>query len=103
MLQGEAVLSSLSVEGVCELLPRLEELSAPTVAALQINLRASNVSGKVLALCDLADLKQVGAREKYFIYPLIFFFTSVVIRKILKILLGLISRIILSCSKTLMT
>lgn len=41
------------------MLTRVEELSATTVASIQTALKENNIGGKVLALCDLNDLKQV--------------------------------------------
>lgn len=53
-------LSTMNVDGVCELLTRIDELSAPTVLSIQAALKESNIGGKVLSLCDLGDLKQVS-------------------------------------------
>jgi hypothetical protein len=52
-------LSTLSVDGFCDLLPKLEELAPATVTSIQSSLRENNVGGKVLSMCELGELKQV--------------------------------------------
>ncbi|XP_059471713.1 kinase D-interacting substrate of 220 kDa isoform X2 [Neocloeon triangulifer] len=55
----EAKLSGMSVDGFCDFLNSVDDLSPGTVTALQKSLKENNIGGKVLALCELNELKQV--------------------------------------------
>ncbi|XP_046424348.1 kinase D-interacting substrate of 220 kDa B isoform X3 [Neodiprion fabricii] len=55
----EMKLSSLSVNGVCDLLGKVEELSPAQAARYKNVIRENNISGRVLLHCDLQELKKV--------------------------------------------
>ncbi|XP_063216492.1 kinase D-interacting substrate of 220 kDa isoform X3 [Bacillus rossius redtenbacheri] len=52
-------LSSLTVDDVCDLLDKLEDLHGPRVAQYARAVRDNNISGRVLLFCDLGELKDV--------------------------------------------
>ncbi|XP_068991916.1 kinase D-interacting substrate of 220 kDa B isoform X5 [Neodiprion pinetum] len=55
----EMKLSNLSVNGVCDLLGKVEELSPAQAARYKNVIRENNISGRVLLHCDLQELKKV--------------------------------------------
>jgi hypothetical protein len=55
----ETKLTGMSVDGLCDFLNSVDDLSPGTVTALQKSLKENNIGGKVLALCELNELKQV--------------------------------------------
>ncbi|XP_024945713.1 kinase D-interacting substrate of 220 kDa isoform X2 [Cephus cinctus] len=52
-------LSSLSVNGVCDLLEKIEDLNANQVSRYKNVIRDNNISGRVLLHCDMQELKKV--------------------------------------------
>lgn len=54
-------LSSLSIEGVCNMLHRLEGLNSLQLAAYQSRIQENNITGLVLMTCDITELKSVMA------------------------------------------
>ncbi|CAB3376203.1 Hypothetical predicted protein [Cloeon dipterum] len=52
-------LSGMSVDGFCDFLNSVDDLSPSTVTNLQKSLKENNIGGKVLAMCDLNELKNV--------------------------------------------
>ncbi|KAF4522837.1 hypothetical protein B566_EDAN008099 [Ephemera danica] len=57
--QEEVRLSTMNVDQVCDILPKIEELSPATMISIQTSLKENNVGGKVLSMCELSELKQV--------------------------------------------
>ncbi|XP_025602086.2 kinase D-interacting substrate of 220 kDa B isoform X3 [Athalia rosae] len=55
----EMKLSSLSVNGVCDLLGKIEDLSTIQVSRYKNVIRDNNINGRVLLHCDLQELKKV--------------------------------------------
>ena len=49
----------MSLEELCELLNTVVGLNSEQLLKYQTNFRANNINGKVLAHCDLDDLKKV--------------------------------------------
>ncbi|XP_075221124.1 ankyrin repeat-rich membrane spanning isoform X1 [Lycorma delicatula] len=52
-------LSSLSTEGVCHLLSKIEELQAESIPRYINLIQTNNISGRVLMYCDFEELKKV--------------------------------------------
>lgn len=52
-------LSTLSVNGVCDLLGKIEDLSPAQAARYKNVIRENNINGRVLLHCDLQELKKV--------------------------------------------
>nr|CAD7262821.1 unnamed protein product [Timema shepardi] len=52
-------LSSLSVDGVCDLFTKVEDLNSPSTPQYVSVMRENNISGRVLLHCDLEELKKV--------------------------------------------
>ncbi|XP_005101087.2 kinase D-interacting substrate of 220 kDa B [Aplysia californica] len=55
------VLSQCSVQEVCDLLSRLRGLSPSLLSEYQASVRENNISGLVLAMCDLSELQPILA------------------------------------------
>ncbi|XP_069672913.1 kinase D-interacting substrate of 220 kDa B isoform X3 [Periplaneta americana] len=55
----ETKLSSLSVEGVCELLTKIDDMSSSFMPSYTSVIKENNINGRVLLHCDLDDLKRV--------------------------------------------
>ncbi|XP_057327504.1 kinase D-interacting substrate of 220 kDa B isoform X4 [Microplitis mediator] len=55
----ELKLSSLSVNSVCDLLSKVDELNPNNIESYKNIVRENNITGKVLLHCDLAELKEV--------------------------------------------
>ncbi|KAH0569139.1 kinase D-interacting substrate of 220 kDa B isoform X2 [Cotesia glomerata] len=55
----EIKLSSLSVDSICDLLSKIDELNPNNLESYKSLVRENNITGKVLLLCDLMELKQV--------------------------------------------
>ncbi|XP_049858446.1 kinase D-interacting substrate of 220 kDa B isoform X1 [Schistocerca gregaria] len=55
----ENKLSGLTVDGVCSLLAKIEDLSTPSVSKYANVIRDNNINGRVLLHCDLEELKKV--------------------------------------------
>lgn len=56
----EIKLSSLSVDSICDLLSKIDELNPNNLESYKSLVRENNITGKVLLLCDLMELKQVN-------------------------------------------
>lgn len=52
-------LSTLSVDGVCKLLSKIEDLNAAAVKQYTDIIRDNNINGRVLLHCDLDELKKL--------------------------------------------
>ncbi|CAD6208425.1 GSCOCG00003437001-RA-CDS, partial [Cotesia congregata] len=55
----EIKLSSMSVDSICDLLTKIDELNPNNLESYKSIVRENNITGKVLLLCDLMELKQV--------------------------------------------
>lgn len=53
-------LSILSVNNICELLSKIDELNPKRLEGYKNLVKENNINGKVLLHCDLSDLKQVN-------------------------------------------
>lgn len=53
-------LSSLTVNGVCDLVDRIESLNANQAPQYKSVIKENNINGRVLLHCDLQELKKVG-------------------------------------------
>lgn len=52
-------LETMSVEGVCEVLSKMEGISSNAIQQYKERLKENNVHGRVLLFCDLDELKKV--------------------------------------------
>lgn len=55
----EKRLSSLSVDGVCKLLYKIEDINSAALPEYNKMIKEHNITGKVLLHCDLDELKKV--------------------------------------------
>lgn len=55
----ECKLSSLNVDGICQLLNKIEDLDSSAVNKYKKVIKDNNVNGRVLLHCDLDELKNV--------------------------------------------
>lgn len=55
----EIRLSSLTTDGVCHLLSKIDELQADNIPRYINLIRTNNISGRVLMYCDFQELKKV--------------------------------------------
>ncbi|XP_023721158.1 kinase D-interacting substrate of 220 kDa B isoform X5 [Cryptotermes secundus] len=55
----ETKLSSLNVDGVCELLTKIDDMSSSFLPSYTSVIRENNINGRVLLHCDLDELKRV--------------------------------------------
>lgn len=53
-------LSSLSVDGLCDLLDKIQDLNMNQIPHYKEIIRENNISGRVLLHCDLMELKSVS-------------------------------------------
>lgn len=52
-------LSSLSVNGVCDLIDKIDSLNAIQTSTYKQVVKENNINGRVLLHCDLQELKKV--------------------------------------------
>lgn len=62
----ETKLSTLSVDGVCKLLNKVEEMDAASLKQYTDVIKQNNVNGRVLLHCDLGELKKVSCASHFF-------------------------------------
>jgi hypothetical protein len=55
----ETKLSSLSVDGVCDLLTKIDDISSSLLPSYISVIRNNNITGRVLLHCELDELKRV--------------------------------------------
>jgi len=55
----ETKLSSLSVNGVCDLIDKIESLNPAQAPVYKQVIKDNNINGRVLLHCDLQELKKV--------------------------------------------
>lgn len=55
----EIKLSSLSVNGVCDLIDKIENLNSIQAPIYKQAIKENNINGRVLLHCDLQELKKV--------------------------------------------
>ena len=55
----EIKLSSLSVNGVCDLIDKIESLNSIQAPIYKQAIKENNINGRVLLHCDLQELKKV--------------------------------------------
>lgn len=59
----ESRLSQRTVEGVCELLHKMEDIDPNSTSKYMSVVRENNISGKVLLHCDMNELKKVKKKD----------------------------------------
>lgn len=64
----ETKLSTLSMDGVCKLLKKVEDMNSASLQQYTDVIKQNNVNGKVLLHCDLEELKKV--RVVYYFFSL---------------------------------
>lgn len=63
MLQPDVMdtkLSTLTVEGVCKLLSKIEDMNSTSLKEYTEVIKQNNINGRVLLHCDLDELKKVN-------------------------------------------
>jgi ankyrin repeat-rich membrane spanning protein len=55
----ETKLSTLNVDGVCDLLTKIDDVSSSFLPSYTSVIRENNINGRVLLHCDLDELKRV--------------------------------------------
>lgn len=55
----ETKLSTLNVDGVCDLLTKIDDMSSSFLPSYTSVIRENNINGRVLLHCDLDELKKV--------------------------------------------
>lgn len=53
-------LSSLSVNGLCDLLEKIQDINPNKISNYKEIIRENNINGKVILHCDLTELKNVS-------------------------------------------
>jgi len=61
----ETKLSSLNVDGVCDLLAKIDDMSSSFLPGYTSVIRENNINGRVLLHCDLDELKKVCMPASY--------------------------------------
>lgn len=57
-------LSTLTVDGVCKLLNKIEDMNPAAVQEYTSVIKENNINGRVLLHCDLDELKKVLLNNK---------------------------------------